>query len=137
MHEMSLVIEQISNHYQIPLINDQGFPGGSGAKNLPANAGDSGSIPGSGRFPGEGNSYKFQYSCLENPMDRGAWLAPVRGVAKHELGIKPPPQLMTKWKLISTDSIFAGVIPLAPDGEKLLHILCKVSPVPDMLVSSV
>ena len=83
MHEMSLVIEQISNHSQIPLINDQGFPGGSGAKNLPANAGDSGSIPGSGRFPGEGNSYKFQYSCLENPMDRGAWLAPAHGVSEE------------------------------------------------------
>ena len=60
-------------------------------------------------------------------MDRGAWLAPVHGVTKHELGIKPPPQLMTKWKFVSTDFIFAGVIPLAPDGEKLLHILCKVS----------
>ena len=58
-------------------------------------------------------------------MDRGAWLATVHGVAKHELGIKQPPQLMTKWKFISIDSIFAGVIPLTPDGEKLLHILCS------------
>ena len=46
---------------------------------------------------------------------------------RHDLAIKPPPQLMTKWRFISTDSIFAGVIPLTPDGEKLLHILCKVS----------
>ena len=56
---------------------------------------------------------------------------------RHDLAIKPPPQLMTKWRFISTDSIFAGVISLTPDGEKLLHILCKVSPVPDMLLSSV
>ena len=53
-------------------------------KNLPANAGDmgSGSIPGLGRSPGEGNGNPLQYSCLENPMDRGAWQAPVHGVAK-------------------------------------------------------
>ena len=42
-------------------------------KNLPANAGDIGSIPGLGRFPGVGNGNLFQYSCLENPKDRGAW----------------------------------------------------------------
>ena len=47
-------------------------------------AGDTGSIPGSGRSPGGGNGYPFQYSCLENPMDRGAWLAVVRGVAKSQ-----------------------------------------------------
>ena len=46
------------------------------------NAGDPGSIPGSGRFPGEGNGNPLQYSCLENPMDRGAWWVAVHGVAK-------------------------------------------------------
>ena len=54
-------------------------------KNLPANAGDirdAGLIPGPGRSPGEGNGNPLQYSCLENPMDRGAWRATVRGVAK-------------------------------------------------------
>ena len=51
-------------------------------KNLPANAGDEGSIPGSGRSPGGGNGNPLQYSCLENPMDRGAWWATVHGVAK-------------------------------------------------------
>ena len=45
----------------------------TGVKNLPANAGDAGLIPGLGRFPGEGNGNPVQYSCLENPMDRGAW----------------------------------------------------------------
>ena len=48
-------------------------PGGSVVKNPPANAGDKGSIPGSGRFPGEGNGNPLQYSFLENPMDRGTW----------------------------------------------------------------
>ena len=59
-----------------------GFPGGSGIKYLPASAGDMGSIPGSGRGPGEGNGNPLQYSCLENPMDRGACQATVHGVAK-------------------------------------------------------
>ena len=51
-------------------------------KNLPANAGDEGSIPGSRRSPGEGNGNPHQYSCLENPMNRGAWQSIVHGVAK-------------------------------------------------------
>ena len=53
-------------------------------KNLPANAGDirnTASIPGSGRSPAEGHGNALQYSCLENPMDRGAWWATVHGVA--------------------------------------------------------
>ena len=54
-------------------------------KNPLANSGDTGSIPGSGRSPGEGNGNPFQYSCLKNPMDRGTWWATVYGVAK-ELG---------------------------------------------------
>ena len=49
-------------------------------KNPPATAGDLGSISGSGRSPGEGNGYPFQYSCLENPMNSGAWWAMVHGV---------------------------------------------------------
>ena len=59
-----------------------GFPGGSDGKVSAHNAGDPGSIPGLGRSPGEGNGHPFQYSCLENPMDRGAWQATVHGVAK-------------------------------------------------------
>ena len=59
-------------------------------ENLPANAGDHGdsgvlgSIPGLGRPPGEGNGNPLQYSCLENPMDRGAWWAMVHGIAKSQ-----------------------------------------------------
>ena len=70
----------IDFHFQI--IKSVGFPGSSDSKESVCNAGDSGSIPGSGRSPGEGNGYPFQYSCLENSLDRGAWWATVLGVAK-------------------------------------------------------
>ena len=56
--------------------------GGSVVENLPANAGDRGSIPGSGRCPGEGHGNPLQYSCLENPSDRVVWRATVHGVAE-------------------------------------------------------
>ena len=52
-------------------------------ENPPANAGDVGSIPGSGKFPGEGNDNPIQHSCLGNPMDRGTWQAMAQGVAKE------------------------------------------------------
>ena len=55
------------------------FPGSSMVKNLPANAGDEGLIPGLGRSLGEGNGNPLQYSCLGNPVDRGAWWATVTG----------------------------------------------------------
>ena len=61
------------------------FPGGSLIKNLPANAGDLGSIPGLGRSPGGGNGNPLQYSCLENSIDRGTWRAIVCGVAKLDM----------------------------------------------------
>ena len=63
---------------------DIGFPGGSAVKNLPANAGDTGLIPGLGRFPGKGNGNPLQYSCLGNPMDRGARWALVHGITKGQ-----------------------------------------------------
>ena len=55
-------------------LSNWGFPGGMVVKNLPANAEDVGLILGSGRSPGEGNGNLLPYSCLENLMDRGAWL---------------------------------------------------------------
>ena len=64
-----------------------GFPGGSEVKASACNAGDLGSIPGLGRSPGEGNGNPLQYSCLENPMDRGAWWAIVHGVTKSWTGL--------------------------------------------------
>ena len=60
------------------------FPGGSEAKASACNAGDLGSTPGWGRSPGEGNVNPLQYSCLENPMDGGAWWATVHGVTKSQ-----------------------------------------------------
>ena len=55
------------------IMNAKGFPGGSDGKESVCSAGDPGSIPGLERSPGEGNSNPLQYSCLENPMERGAW----------------------------------------------------------------
>ena len=60
------------------------FPGGSDGKVSAYNAGDLGSIPGLGRSPGEGKGNPLQYSCLENPMNRGSWQATVHGVAKSQ-----------------------------------------------------
>ena len=59
------------------------FPGGSAVENLPANAGDMGSIPGTGRSPRDGISNPLQCSCLENPRDGGAWWAAVHGITKE------------------------------------------------------
>ena len=59
-----------------------GFPGGSDSEESACNVGDPGSGPGLGRSPGEGNGNPLQYSCLENPMDGGAWRATVHGVTK-------------------------------------------------------
>ena len=59
-----------------------GFPGNSVVKNLPANALDACLMPGSGRSPGGGKGNPLQYSCLGNPIDRGAWQAAVHGVTK-------------------------------------------------------
>ena len=60
------------------------FPGGSDGKESACNVGNPGSIPGLGRSTGKGNGYPLQYSCLENPMDRGAWRATVHGIAKSQ-----------------------------------------------------
>ena len=73
-----------------------GFPGGSHSKMESAyNARDLGSIPGSGRSPGEGNGNPPQYSCLENSMDRGAWQATVHGVAKSWTQLSNSPHTHT------------------------------------------
>ena len=61
-----------------------GFPGGSDGKESACNVGDLGSIPGLGRSPGGGHGKPLQYSCLEKPMDRGAWRAAVHGVEKSQ-----------------------------------------------------
>ena len=61
-----------------------GFPGGSDSKESACNAGDLGSIPGLERFPGEGNGNPLHCSCLENPMDRGAWWGAAHGFTKSQ-----------------------------------------------------
>ena len=61
-----------------------GFPDDSDGKESACNAGDLGSVPESGRSPGEGNDNRLQYACLENSMDRGHWQAAVHGVAKSD-----------------------------------------------------
>ena len=72
-------------------MREMSFPGGSVGKESTCNVGDAagaGSIPGSGRSPGEGHVNSLQYSCLETPMDRGAWCATVHRVAKNQTQLK-------------------------------------------------
>ena len=87
----------------------RGFPGGgSVVKNLPANWGDPGSIPGLGRSSGKGNGNPLQYYCLENPMDRGAWRATVHEVAKSQTRLSDSttgPQTCCKRIRILTSSL--------------------------------
>ena len=70
------------------LYNTRGFPGGSVVMNLPAIAGDAGSIPGLGKSPGGVHGNPLQYFCLENPMDRGTWQAMVCRVTKSQTQLK-------------------------------------------------
>ena len=70
-----------------------GFLGGSDGKESTSNSGDLGLIPGLGRSPGEGNGNSLQYSCLENPMDRGAWRATVHGVTESQTQLGNEAQL--------------------------------------------
>ena len=74
---------QLGHLLKIQIRTYLGLPGVAVVKNLPANTGDAGSIPGLGRSPGGGNGNLLQYSCLGNPMDRGAWWAIVQGVVKE------------------------------------------------------
>ena len=67
-------MQHLGNNIQYTTINqNKGFPADSVGKNPPADAGNAGLIPGLGRSPGGGNGHPLQHSCLENPMDRGAW----------------------------------------------------------------
>ena len=69
----SVARKELAAAEQLNSTVNTGFPAGSVAENLPENAGDTGSIPGLGRPPGGGHGNPLQHSCLENPMDRGAW----------------------------------------------------------------
>ena len=70
-------------------------------KNPPANAGDMDWIPGSGRYPGEGSGNSFQYSCLGNPVDRGAWWATIHGVVESDMTTNTSDSGDQKQKLLS------------------------------------
>ena len=75
-----------------------GFPGGSDGRESACNVGDPGSIPRLGRSPGKGNDYPLQYSCLEKPMDGGAWQVTVHGVAKSWIRLSDFTSLQTQRK---------------------------------------
>ena len=75
-----LALNALSSHRY--MTHARGFPGGAVVKNLPANARDTGSIPGWERWPREGNGNPLKYSCLENSMDRGALRAPSMGLQR-------------------------------------------------------
>ena len=92
-------------------ISTLGFCGGSLEKNLPSKAGDVGSIPMSGRSPGEGNGSSLQYSCLGNPMDRGDWHTTVHGVEKrvrHDLATKQQQPPLYRWGKWGSESRLKG-----------------------------
>ena len=80
-------------------------------KNLPANAGDAGSIPGPGRSPGGGHGNPLQYSCLGNPMERGAWQGTVHGVTKSWTQLTPSLSLTSR---ISPSQLGSTVLAVAP-----------------------
>ena len=75
-----------------------GFPHSSVGKSSACDVGDPGSIPGSERSPGGGNGNPFQYSCLENPMDRGAWQATVHGITRVRHDVVTKQQTNNKYR---------------------------------------
>ena len=87
-----VILLHIYTYIILKLFSIMGFPHSSVGKESGCNTGDPGLIPGLGRYPGERNGNPLQDSCLENPMDRGAWRATVHGVARvgHDLATKPP-----------------------------------------------
>ena len=110
--------------FSLWLILPQSFPGGSVVKNTPANtrdARDTGSIPGSGRSLGGGNGNLLQYSCLGNPMDRGALWATVHGVSKSQTWLK---RISTRhvglWK------VFPYIISVVPKTNPLMGWTTKI-----------
>ena len=108
--------ELVSNGYRKgKSIGTEGLPRWLGGKESACQAGDIDSIPGPRRFPGEGNGNPLQYSCLGNPMGRGAWWATVHGVARvgHDLATKQQQQIETGGRLV----VARGW----ENGEWLLH----------------
>ena len=94
--------------------------GGSVVKNLPANAGDAGVIPGSGIYPGGENGNPFQYSCLENPTEGGAWWTAIHGVAKSGIRLR-----MSKTHLFVCAGFFVHPFPLFYSDISKGRMFCK------------
>ena len=82
IYNFILILPQNNVRTEINIVTEKGFPGGSDDKETVCNVGDPGSTPRLGRSSGEGNGYPLQYSCLENPMNRGDWWATVHGFLK-------------------------------------------------------
>ena len=101
-------------------------------KNPPTNAGDTGSIPGSGRSPGEGNGNPLQYSSLENPVDRGAWPATIHGAVarfRHDLATKPPlPFLLNIWDLTRKTESFPEMAQFSSVAQSLSRVQLFATP---------
>ena len=90
-----------------------GFPDGLAHKESTCSAGDTedtGSIPGWGRAPGEGNGSLLQYSCLENPIDRGTWLVTGHGVAKHQTWLNTRYMLRYNWQKLIKSRLVPGIV---------------------------
>ena len=90
----------------MPVVSMPGFPGGSVVKNLPVSAGEVISIPGLGRSPREENGNPLQYSCLENPMDRGACWATVHGVTNSWTQLINSTTTITTYVPITVQKLF-------------------------------
>ena len=103
------------------------FHHSSVGKESACNAGDLGLIPGLGRSSGEGNDNPLQYSCLENPMDRGAWQGTVHGMARvgHDLATKPPPPCypLEIWDCYSMMKMYTEIHQILDDFRKILVVL--------------
>ena len=99
-----------------------GFPGGSDGKVSAHNAGDPGSIPGSGRSPGEGNGNPLQYSGLENSMDGGAWWATVHGVTKSQTRLS---DFTFTLKFTECTWCLLLLLLLSLESKHVLRVLCQ------------
>ena len=124
-----LSIENLRPHLTISTraMFGRGFPGDPVVKNLPANAGDTGSIPGSGRSPREGNGNPLQYSCLENPCTEEPGGATVRGVTKRWYDWAHTHSKVTGKKIISNPyiSVYASKPPDLRVKEKKWNCLLQ------------
>ena len=99
-----------------------GFPGGSVLKNLPANAGDTGSVPGSGGSPGEGHGNPLQYSFLGKPMDRETWWATIHGVTNSQLNNNKKELLFIECDEVINSGHHVFSVPLLPYSRHMVGL---------------